>query len=129
MRPFVPTTLACCVLAACSEPFTPESIAGVYSLTRVNDLAVPATVTYSGGSNTFQSGTITLTDAGTYTFSLSYRNVEDGVTANVTFSNSGTYTLTEPSTVHFSNSNTASTWEGGQLTVAFFGYSLTFERT
>ncbi len=100
------------LLTACGDPFSPESIAGVYNLETVNGNSLPAS-TVDGTVVT--AGSITLNADGTVIISFTFQ-LSSG---NVTATNAGTFTLVEPSTIRITVDGevTSGTLDGDRLTV------------
>ena len=101
------------LLTACGDPFSPESVSGVYNLETVNGNSLPAS-TVDGTLVT--AGSITLNADGTVILSLTLE-FQSGVPVTVT--NSGTFTLVEPSTIRMI------TVEGDALSFTLDGDRLT----
>ena len=127
MRRLVSIALAGSLLAACSEPFTPENVAGRYNLVSVNGKELPATET-NGATVTYKSGSIDLTEGGSYSFTVSLTAVSGGVTSFTTVTGSGSYTLVEPSTIRFEDSGVSGTKDGNRITLPFGSDQLVFEK-
>ena len=102
--------------AACSSDTTTgvdtNSVVGVYTLTTVDGLALPAPAKdpITGAvAGTYTAGNATLTDAKTFTFSLSY-TLSNGTTGSLP--SAGTYSVSG-STVTFIEANITATFSGG----------------
>ncbi len=100
------------LLTACGDPFSPEGVSGVYNLETFNGNSLPAS---SVDGTLVTAGSITLNADGTVIFSLTLE-FQSGVPVTVT--NSGTFTLVEPSTIRI-------TVEGDALSFTLDGDRLT----
>ena len=100
------------LLTACGDPFSPEGVSGVYNLETLNGNSLPAS---SVDGTLVTAGSITLNADGTVIFSLTLE-FQSGVPVTVT--NSGTFTLVEPSTIRI-------TVEGDALSFTLDGDRLT----
>jgi hypothetical protein len=120
MRRLIPLALAGVLLAACTDAFTPSGVAGTYTLQSVNGNTLPYSETIEGVGFTYISGSVTLTESGTYTMVNSVDITEGEFSFTLTFPDSGTFTLTEPSTITFTDS------EGEPSSGQLVGSRLTF---
>ena len=108
--------LALCGVAACSSDTTTgvdtHAVVGVYTLTTVDGLALPAPAKdpITGAvAGTYTAVNATLTAARTFTFLLSYTRT-DGTTGSLP--STGTYSISG-STVTFIEANITATFSGG----------------
>ena len=123
--PFFSLALAASLLAACGDSFTPEGVAGIYSLDTVNGSPIPftKTVTEDGVTATalIISGSITLTETGSFSSIVSFNVTVGGTVTPDTDTESGTYALVEPNTIRFTEPDGdtfTGTLDGGRITVA-----------
>lgn len=125
MRKMFSVGATCLLLAGCGDAFTPDGIAGTYSLTSVNGIAMPASISITEDGTsvtlTFTSGSLTLRADGTYLFTLATEVAIDGQTVTHTETDSGTYNLQEPSTITVTSSDdgevSTAILVGGTITV------------
>ena len=84
------TGTAASLAAACGDSFSPEGLAGTYSLQSVNEEALPATLAELG-SNKLEamSGTLVLSDDGTYNLTTQLRTTNSESTSTDTTSDHG----------------------------------------
>ena len=125
----------CLLLASCGDSVSPDGVSGTYDLTSVNGTAMPSSITIveQGVSiqYTFSSGTWTLRADGTYTLSFSSEVTADGVTVSDTHTETGTYTIQEPTTLNFSDSvgdPFSASLVSGRLTVIEDVFTFVFEK-
>lgn len=77
-----------------SEPLV-ESLAGVYTLQTMNGSALPYTIAVSSTTTVIiDSDVLTMTDAGVWSETVLYREVESGTSTNATDEYEGTWTRT-----------------------------------
>ena len=102
------------LLTACGDtPFTPEGVAGVYTLESINGNPLPFAET---AQTTITAGSITLNADGTFSSSVT--------TNSNTRPFSGTFTLVEPSTIRFAATGEeplSGTLEGDTITIIVDG--------
>ncbi len=120
--------LASVLLAGCGDtpsdsgdtPFTPEGVAGVYTLISEDGQPLPI----QGGT---EAGSLSLQAAGTYTISVT-------VGGEVDFTGAGTFTLVEPNTIQFTAGccdifdDFTGTLDGNQITSTEDGVTLVFQK-
>ncbi len=122
--------------AACSSDTTTgvdtTAVVGVYTLTTVDGLALPAPAkdpATGAVAGTFTAGSVTLTDAKTYTSSLSY-TLTNGTTG--TLQGAGTYSLSGSTltlTASPGGDKIVATFSGGNtLTATFNGQTFVFKK-
>ena len=146
MKHSVAPVLVCLAAVGCGDSFTPdgvsedgvsdtftiEAVSGTYNLKSINGEAPPIVENFGGGDSfTVESATLRLNESGTFLFSLSWSQVSSGVTSSGTDTESGTFTLTEPSTINFTweDGDTASgTIDGNTLTVTDDGETFVFQK-
>ena len=118
MRKLFSVAAICLVLSACGDAFTPDGTSGTYDLTLVNGIAMPASISIVEDGITvqfsFDTGTLTLRAAGTYTFASTLTITSGSTTVSETETESGTFALQEPATIIF----TATDGDTGSGTIA-----------
>ncbi len=103
-RSFAALLVATVVLACSDDPSSPRSEFGTYGLVRVNDQALPFSITTAEGNMVVQGATLTLAAApsGNPSYSASVGGTDDGV-QGILLVDVGRYTLSG-STLTFSSS-------------------------
>ncbi len=101
------------LLTACGDPFSPEGVSGVYNLETFNGNSLPAS---SVDGTLVTAGSITLNADGTVILSITFQ-LQSG---NDTTTQSGTFTLVEPSTIRMNMGRDdvlSATLDGDRLTL------------
>jgi hypothetical protein len=119
MRISIAAAATVLLLAGCSstsDPFTPEGVAGDYTLTSVNGLSLPAevSITEEGWTftMTFFEGNLTVNADGTYSLSLTQEYPGENAPVEEIYTETGTYTLSDPSTITVTSSEDPETFSG-----------------
>ena len=135
MRRLASVVLTGVLLTACGDaPFSPEGVAGVYNLESVTGNPLPAETELPGVTAdrfVFTAGSVTLNADGTFSESSTAEITREGITTTETSTDSGTFTLVEPSTIRFAEaggSETTGTLDGGRLTVVGGGFSFVYRK-
>jgi hypothetical protein len=119
--------LAClAVFVACSDSTSPTSIAGTYSLTTVNGVALPFVVQASGPKIELLSDQIILNAGGTFSESENLRYTNGTAVTTQTSTDAGTYTVSGTAITFLFTSDGSTgtaTLSGNTLTVAANGLS------
>jgi hypothetical protein len=121
MRRLIPLVLAVAIACGSDSPTQPTttSIAGTWSLTSVNAIALPFVINQSGADKVELVGDVlTATATGTYTETLSYRETLNGVVTTTTEPDDGTYTIN-------GNAITLNSSANGSITGALSGNTFT----
>ncbi len=123
------------LLTACGDSFSPEGVSGFYELESINGDPIPfsETITFDGQSITtsITAGSVSLNENSTYSMSLTFQIEGGGTTISDTETDSGTYTLVEPASVRFTNSEGdtfAGTKDGDRLTLIEEGMTFVFRK-
>ena len=98
-------TVAALTVGCGGDAFSPSGVSGTYALVSVNGVTLPATVTFGGETLTFISGSLTLREDQTWLFSGTASSTEGATTVTETETQSGTFTLVEPSTIRFTDTD------------------------
>ncbi len=125
MRRLASVVLTGALLTACGgNPFSPESVSGVYNLVSVNGNALPWT--FQGF--TISARSFSLNANNTYSTSVTIQN---GGGVQGTSTASGTFELVEPATIRFTSSaggTFSGTLDGNRLTLIEDVDSFVFEK-
>lgn len=123
------------LLTACGDAFSPENVSGSYQLVSVDGNPLPflQTLTEDGLTTlTINSASVTLHENGTFSTSMSVEFSIDGSTESATWTSSGTFTLTQPARINFSDDiddeQMSATLDGDMLTVIDDGTTYLYER-
>ena len=120
MRRFLSVALVSGLVFGCGDSFTMDGVSGAYKLQSFNGQDIPVTVALAQGSTiTIDSISTTLTAAGTWSSTLSRTiRYQDGTADTQTETDSGTFTLVEPSTIRFTDGETFNVlWDGNTFTL------------
>ncbi len=135
MRRLASVVLTGALLTACGgNPFSPEGVSGTYNLESVNGNPLPAQTELPGVTAdrfVFTAGSVNLNADGTFSVSHTAEITEQGITTTESFTDLGTFTLVEPSTIRFAEaggSETTGTLDGGRLTVVGGGLSFVYRK-
>ncbi len=135
MRRLLSVALASSLVFGCGDSFSPGGVSGAYNLQSVNGQNIPSSETVTQGGFTFTveitSGTLRLNSDNTWSVSVTSSITSGGTTLTDTSTESGTFTLVEPSTIRFTDSDGdtfAGTWDGDTITIIDNGDSLVFRK-
>ena len=137
MRRLLSVALASSLVFGCGDSFSPGGVSGAYNLQSVNGQNIPSSETVTGPGFTFTveitSGTLRLNSDNTWSVSITTtRLFTEGPTTFIDIdTESGTFTLVEPSTIRFTDSDGdtfAGTWDGDTITIIDNGDSLVFRK-
>ena len=124
MRRLASVVLTGALLTACGgNPFSPESVSGVYNLVSINGNAIPWTIQ----GITISARSFSLNANNTYSTSITIQNGGGPGTSTA----SGTFELVEPVTIRFTSSaggTIPGTLDGNKLTIIQNGDSFVFEK-
>ena len=118
-------------LAACSSSTAPTSIAGTWTLQTINGASLPFVIAQSGSDKSeILADVITLTGAGTYTETTTFRVTLSGVATTQSIPDGGTYTVSGSTlTIHPDDGSTGTaTWSGNTITAAVEGFTFVYKR-
>jgi hypothetical protein len=144
MRSVTPLAVLILAFAAtatgCGDAFSPEGVAGVYRLVSISEHTLPyslivesdcgRTGRVSPGTFTYQNGSLTLSKQETFVVERNWTYAGE-CNDSGTYTSSGSYSLTEPSTIRLSEAGSTNTWEGtvsGNRVTVFTPHRLVFER-
>jgi hypothetical protein len=121
MKKAIAVAATAALLTACNTPFTPDGVSGTYRLVTANGLTLPAELTvFDQATLTFENGSVTLRADGTYSLAITQSFASGGQTQSDTFTETGTFSLTEPNSITITSSDGESVsgnLVGGVLTV------------
>ena len=124
MRRLLTAVVTVSAISACGDPFSPEDVAGCYVLETLNGSPPPTPPPPAPHPNR----TISLVADGTFRLSLEEVNIR--VITGVRETESGTFTLVEPSTIHLTSDSggvISGTLDGDRLTlIGVDGHTLIF---
>ena len=129
MRRLLSVALASGLVFGCGDSFSVDGVSGTYNLESINGQDIPFSETI--GTVTVESGTLRLNSDNTWSVSITTSRAEGGTTVTDTETESGTFTLVEPSTIRFTDSDGdtfAATWDGDTITITDDGDSLVFRK-
>lgn len=135
IRGLVTATVASLVFGGCGDAFSPEGVSGTYILVSIGGVALPTSSTHVYEGEIYvasvTSGSMVLTATGTFVHSMELQIEVNNVTLTLPLSDTGTYTLVEPSTIQFvgsANEPFGATWDGNRITIVESGGSAVYER-
>ncbi len=131
MRRLLSVALVSSVVFGCGDSFSPEGLSGAYTLQSVNGQNLPFSETLFGITFEITTGQLNLNSNSTWSVSITTSVTEGPTTVIDTDTESGTFTLVEPSTIRFTDSDGdtfAGTWDGDTITIIDNGDSLVFRK-
>ena len=135
MRRLASVVLTGVLLTACGDAFSPGGVSGTYNLESINGNPLPAESelpgVFTADRTVIAAGSVTLNADGTYSVSLTWEITEQGITTTDPFTDSGTFTLVEPSTIRFAEaggSETTGTLDGDRLTITAGDFSFVYRK-
>lgn len=135
MRRLASVVLTGVLLTACGDAFSPGGVSGTYNLESINGNPLPAEIelpgVFTADRTVIAAGSVTLNADGTYSVSLTWEITEQGITTTDPFTDSGTFTLVEPSTIRFAEaggSETTGTLDGDRLTITAGDFSFVYRK-
>ncbi len=112
MRRLLSVALASGLAFGCGDSFSVDGVSGTYNLESVNGQDIPFSKTFTvvgiefiEFTNEITSATLRLFSDNTWSSSVTASVTEGGTTITQTATISGTFTLVEPSTIRFTDSN------------------------
>ena len=131
MRRLLSVALVSSLVFGCGDSFSPEGLEGSYTLESVNGQDLPFSEIIGGATIEITAGQLNLNSNSTWSVSITASLTEGGTTISETDTDSGTFTLVEPSTIRFTDSDGdtfAATRDGSNITFIFGGDTLTFRK-
>lgn len=105
MRRLLSVALVSGLVLGCGDSFSPDGISGTYNLESFNGQTLPFSETQFGITLELTSGSLTLNSNSTWISTTTFKITEGGTTLTDIDTESGTFTLVEPSTIRFTDSD------------------------
>ena len=131
MRRLLSVALVSSLAFGCGDSFSPEGLSGAYTLESVNGQNLPFSETILGITFEITAGQLNLNSNSTWSVSITTSVTEGPTTVIDIDTESGTFTLVEPNTIRFTDTDGdvfAGTRDGNNITFTFGGDTLTFRK-